>query len=201
MEFLDDAPNLIDARGQYVPLPMEDIKFRLADPDFDYLVTVVDNGEDRDAVVAMARDMNLRVKVYNEESGYYIRIDKEEVPGLPTELATDFQQTILVTSNRLGQGESILGSDLMETFLSKLTGSDTLPSSIIFVNSGVFLVCEGSVALSELMALERRNVRIFACEKSLIFYGLKEKICVGCGIRASTMVNYLCSATKVITLG
>ena len=201
MEFLDDARNLIDARGRYVPLPLEDIKFRLAEPELDYLVTIVDSAEDRDRIVSVAREMNLKVKVCSEESGYYIRIDKEEVPGLPTELATDFSQVILVTSNKLGQGESALGSDLMEMFLVKLAGSEVLPQSMIFVNSGVFLVCEGSAALSELMELERRNVRIFSCDKSLIFYGLEEKLCVGRAIRTFTMVNYLTSATKVLTLG
>lgn len=201
MEFMDDARNLIDARGSFVPLPVEDIKHRLIKSDEPYLVTIVDNPQDRDKVLSMVREMNLKAKVYNEESGYYIRIEKEEVAGLPTELSADFEQVILVTSDKLGQGDGLIGRDLMEKCLKELTGSDVLPQTMIFTNSGVSLVCEGSPALGELMELERRKVRIFACDQSLLYYGLKEKLCVGTAIKVFTMVNYLTAATKVLTLG
>lgn len=201
MDFFDDARNLIDARGSFVTLPTEDIKYRLAKSDEPYLITIVDNHEDRDKVLSIAREMNLKAKVYNEESGYYIRIEKEEVAGLPTELSSDFEQVILVTSDKLGQGEDLIGRDLMGKCLKELTGSDVLPQTIIFVNSGVFLVCEGSPALGELMELERRKVRIFACDQSLSYYGLREKLCLGTAIKVFTMVNYLTAATKVLTLG
>lgn len=201
MEFMDDTRNVIDVRGRYIPSLLDDIKNRLAQTEFPYVVAVVDNPEDRDLVVGVARELNLNYKVYSEKSNYYVRIDKEELPSLPKELRTDFNQVILVTSNSLGNGEHLLGSTLMECFLSELTSSEVLPESIIFVNSGVFLVCEGSMVLSRLMELERRNVGIFACDRSLDFYGLKEKLCVGKPIKAFVMVNYLTSAIKVLTLG
>lgn len=201
MEFLNDARNLIDARRGYIPLLLDDIRQRLAQPGLPYLVAIVDNKEDRDRVVSVARDLNLNYKVYAEEADYYIRIDKEEIPSLPKELGTDFSQILLVTSNSLGQGEHSLGCDLMEMFLRELPRSEVLPRSIIFMNSGVFLVCEGAAALMELMDLEKRNVRIFACNYSLEFYGLKEKLCVGRAIKTFTLVNYLTSAIKVLTLG
>lgn len=201
MEIMDDARNLVDARGRYIPLLLDDIRYRLTQPGFPYLIAIVDNPDDRDKVVSLASDLNLKYKVYNEESNYYIRIDKEEVPSLSQELGADFNQVILVTSNSLGQGEHSLGCDLIEMFLSELTDSEVLPESVVFLNSGVFLVCEGSLALSKLMELEQRNVRIFACNYSLEFYGLKEKQCVGRPIKTFTMVNYLASAIKVLTLG
>lgn len=201
MEFIDDTCNLIDARGEYVPLILDDIRHRLVQPGLPYLVTIVDNARDRDKVVAVARDLNLPYKVYAEETNFYIRIDKDEVTSLPKELGSDFSQILLVTSNSLGEGEYTLGCDLLAAFLSQLPGSETLPQSIIFTNSGVFLVCEGSVALRELMDLESRNVRIYACSQSLEYYGLKEKQCVGSAIKTFTMVNYLLAAFKVLTLG
>lgn len=201
MEFIDDARNLIDARGEYAPLLLEDIRHKLTQPEPPYIVTIVDNTEDRDRVVAIARDLNLPYKVYGEETNFYIRIDKDEYTSLPKELGSDFSQILLVTSNSLGEGEYSLGSHLMESFLSQLPGSETLPQSIIFVNSGVFLVCEGSEALRKLMDLESRNVRMYACAQSLEYYGLKEKQCVGSAIKTSTMVNYLLAAFKVLTLG
>ena len=201
MEFIDDARNLIDARGEYIPSLAETIRHKLAQPGLPYIVTVVDNTEDRDRVVAIARELNLPYKVYGEETNFYVRIDKDEITSLPKDLGSDFSQILLVTSNRLGEGEHSLGSQLMEVFLSHLPGSETLPQAIIFVNTGVFLVCEGSNALRELMDLESRNVRIYACAHSLEYYGLEEKQCVGNAIKTFTMVNYLLAAFKVLTLG
>lgn len=201
MELMDDTLHFIDARGTCFPFLDEDIKCLLAKAEFPYLVTIVDNTKDKDRVIAVARELNLNYKVYSEDANYYVRIDKEEMTSLPTDLATDFSQVLLVTSNTLGQGEGVLGSLLMELFLAELPQSGVLPQSIIFVNSGVSLVCEDSVALSALMELERRNVRMFACASSLDFYGLKEKQCVGSPIKMFTMVNYLVSAIKVLTLG
>ena len=201
MEFMEETLNLIDARGKYIPLLLDDIKYRLAQPGLPYLVAIVDNVDDRDKVVSVAGELQLPYKVYSEETNFYIRIDKEELPSLPKELGTDFSQVLFVTSNTLGQGEHSLGCGLMDMFLCELPQSDVLPQSIIFVNSGVFLVCEGSIALKALMELEGRNVRIFASSQSLEFYGLKEKLCVGRAIKTSTMVNYLTSAIKVLTLG
>jgi selenium metabolism protein YedF len=201
VEFIDDTRRVIDARGGYYPSLLDDVKNRLAQRELPYLVTVVDNPEDRDLVVGVARELNLTYKVYSQESNYYIRIDKEELPSLPKEVGTDFNQVILVTSDSLGRGEHSLGCELMDCFFSELPDSETLPQSMIFVNSGVFLVCEGSIALSELMELEKRNVKIFACDRSLDFYGLKEKLCVGKPIKTFVMVNYLTSAIKVLTLG
>lgn len=202
MEFIDDTRNLIDARGTYIPPLLEDIKHRLTQPGLPpYLVTIVDNPQDMDKVISVARELKLNYKVYAEEANFYIRIDKDEIPSLPKELGSDFSQVLLITSNSLGQGEHSLGCDLMAGFLSQLPRSETLPQSIIFVNSGVFLVCEGSAILRELMELESRNVRIFACACSLDFYGLREKQCVGSAIKTFTMVNYLTAAIKVLTLG
>lgn len=201
MEFIDDARNLIDARGEHFSWLLEDIRHKLTQPGLPYIVTAVDNTKDRDKVVAIARDLNLPYKVYGEETNFYIRIDKDEYPALPKEFGSDFSQILLVTSNSLGEGEHSLGSHLMESFLSHLPGSETLPQSVIFVNSGVFFVCEGSDVLRELMDLESRNVRMYACTQSLEYYGLKEKQCVGSAVKISTMANYLLAAFKVLTLG
>jgi len=203
VEYVDDPKNLIDMRGFREPLSLSCIFKKLENPEVPYIVTVVDDKRNRDEVIALARERNLKVRVHREHSDYYIRIDKEEeVAGLPTELGTDFEQVFLVTSSGLGQDDGVLGRVLMEDVLRELANSsDVIPQSIIFVNSGVYLVCEGSKILSELMSLERRNVRFFACDKSLEYYGVRQKLCVGTPIKAFNLVNYLTGANKVITLG
>ncbi|HHX94412.1 MAG TPA: hypothetical protein GX691_01115, partial [Clostridia bacterium] len=66
VEFIDDTRRVIDARGGYYPSLLDDVKNRLAQRELPYLVTVVDNPEDRDLVVGVARELNLTYKVYSE---------------------------------------------------------------------------------------------------------------------------------------
>ena len=200
MEF-NETENLIDARGRCVPIPVGEIESRLLQSNLPYLVMVVNTPKDRENIIALAESMDYRVKVYNEGQDYYIRIEKEEDVGLPVDLSTDFEQVLLVTSDQWGTGDEALGKQLLHLFFNELTDGGVLPQSIVFVNSGVKLACEASEILSELLDLERRSVRIFTCEKSLEFYGLKHKLCVGSVVKTFHLVYYLTTAPKVLTLG
>ncbi|NOY12833.1 MAG: sulfurtransferase-like selenium metabolism protein YedF, partial [Deltaproteobacteria bacterium] len=54
-----------------------------------------------------------------------------------------------------------------------------LPDTILFVNSGVKLVCRGSDALEALNQLACRGVDIASCGLCLDFYRLKDQLEVG----------------------
>ena len=56
-----------------------------------------------------------------------------------------FEPTVLlVSSSTLGRGDDELGMVLMRTFIHTLGESDIKPHKIIFMNSGVKLVAQGS---------------------------------------------------------
>lgn len=84
-------------------------------------------------------------------------------------------KTILVQSETLGRGDEELGQILMSKFLGKLTESPEKPARIIFWNTGVKLVAEGSWALEHLKKLERQGVEILACGTCLDFFELSKK--------------------------
>ncbi|NLO88758.1 MAG: sulfurtransferase-like selenium metabolism protein YedF [Clostridia bacterium] len=153
----------------------------------------------------MTREGSLKVEVRENHPDFYIHIDnieeEDDLARLSPELGSEFQQVFLVTSAFLGRGDDELGRSLMEDFLRELSVSEVVPQSVVFINSGVMLLCEDSNILQELMNLERRKVRFFACEKSLDRYGLRQKLCVGTPIKIYTLVNYLAGANKVVTLG
>jgi selenium metabolism protein YedF len=90
-----------------------------------------------------------------------------------------YLKTFLITSGVLGKGEDQLGKILMANFLRLLGDNNDKPHSLIFWNSGVRLVCEGSPVLDHLKRLEAQGVEILACTTCLEYLELKEKMLVG----------------------
>lgn len=88
-------------------------------------------------------------------------------------------KTILIQSEGLGRGDDKLGMLLMANFLRTLGDSRDKPGALIFWNSGVKLVCEGSRVLEHLQKLEGQGVEILACTTCLEYFGLVDKIKVG----------------------
>lgn len=89
------------------------------------------------------------------------------------------QKTILIQSDVLGRGNDELGELLMSKFLDLLNDSKVKPASLLFLNTGVKLVAEGSWALVHLKKLEEQGVAILACGTCLDFFELTDKIRVG----------------------
>lgn len=87
--------------------------------------------------------------------------------------------TVVIGSNRMGDGDEKLGKALMKAFLFALTNTADVPETMIFYNSGAFLTCEGSDSLEDLKHLEEAGAKIFTCGTCLNFYGITEKLRVG----------------------
>lgn len=88
-------------------------------------------------------------------------------------------KVFLVQSEGLGRGEERLGSMLMANFLRLLGESENKPDILVFWNTGVRLVCEGSQVLDHLKRLEEQGVKILACTTCLEYFDLEDKIVVG----------------------
>ena len=88
-------------------------------------------------------------------------------------------RVILIQSEFLGRGDDELGMNLMSNFLRLLEDSEEKPAQMIFWNTGVRLVCEGSWALEHLIALGEQGVEILACRTCLDHLNLTDKVAVG----------------------
>jgi selenium metabolism protein YedF len=95
-------------------------------------------------------------------------------------------KVILVQSQVLGRDNDELGMMLMSSFLRLLGESKEKPAALVFWNTGVRLVCEGSWALGHLKKLEDQGIEILACSTCLEYFGLTDKLMVG---KPTTMVN------------
>ena len=95
-------------------------------------------------------------------------------------------KVFLVQSEGLGRGDERLGAMLMANFLRVLVEGESKPRNIVFWNTGVRLVCEGSQVLEHIRRLEERGVEILACTTCLEYLDLVDKQVVG---RPTTMFN------------
>jgi len=95
-------------------------------------------------------------------------------------------KVILIQSEVLGRGNEELGMLLMSSFLRLLEESQDKPNAMVFWNSGVRLVCEGSWALGHLKTLEGQGVEVLACTTCLEYFNLVDKLKVG---KPTTMIK------------
>lgn len=108
-------------------------------------------------------------------------------------------KTLLIQSEGLGRGDEQLGSLLMANFLRLLGDSREKPGSLVFWNTGVRLICEGSPVLEHVKRLEAQGVEVLACTTCLEYLDLVDKLKAG---RPTTMVKSIQSilTTDVICL-
>ncbi|MBT4285819.1 MAG: sulfurtransferase-like selenium metabolism protein YedF [Deltaproteobacteria bacterium] len=113
----------------------------------------------------------------------------------------DNQKTLILISNdRIGQGDDELGLKLMANFLGNLKemGSDLW--QLLFLNSAVKLTTEGSKTLKALQNLESEGVILTVCTTCLNHYDLLDKKQVGTATTMPDIISALQFADKVITL-
>lgn len=110
------------------------------------------------------------------------------------------KRVIVIASETMGRGSDELGATLMGSFLRKLCADSAKPASIVFYNSGVKLVAEGSPVLDALDLLARAGVELVACQTCVAFYGLGDKIRVGRVGDMQGIVATLSRSDAVVTI-
>jgi selenium metabolism protein YedF len=88
-------------------------------------------------------------------------------------------KVFIVQSEELGGGDRRLGSMLMASFLRLLGESREKPATMIFLNSAVRLVCDGSNVLDHVRKLEKQGVEMLACTTCLEYFDFTDNLKVG----------------------
>lgn len=103
-------------------------------------------------------------------------IEEENCPVTPVRKKNT---VVVISSNQMGNGEEELGKTLLKGFIYALSQQDTLPSTILFYNTGAYITSENSASIEDLKSLEAQGVEILTCGTCLNFYGLTDKLQVG----------------------
>jgi selenium metabolism protein YedF len=105
---------------------------------------------------------------------------------------------VVLSSDRMGEGDGKLGAILMKGFIYALTGLKSLPSTVILYNGGARLSVFGSDSLEDLKLLESQGVEILTCGTCLNHYGLTGALGVGSITNMYVIAEKLAEADKVI---
>lgn len=105
---------------------------------------------------------------------------------------------VVVSSDRMGNGNDELGKVLMKGFIFAVTQLDVLPRKMLFYNGGATLTTEGSDSLEDLKSLEAQGVEILTCGTCLDYYQLKDKLAVGTVTNMYSIVEAMAEAGKII---
>ena len=196
----------VDARGLACPQPV--ILTRKALLAGDEVTAIVDNDTAQQNVTRMAERAGHRVKAEARADGIYLHISggaqpaAEAAPQAAAQPApTPGPLVVLVASEFVGRGEHAeLGQILMRGFFHTLGEVKPTPDVVIFLNSGVKLVAEGSPVLEDLRALADCGVQLLACGTCLGYYQLKDKVAVGEVSNMYTIAETLLGAGKVVPI-
>jgi selenium metabolism protein YedF len=193
----------VDARGLACPQPV--IRTRSALRDTNDLVVIVDNDTAQKNVTRMAEKLGHSVQAELGGDGIYLHIRGEGTAPveLPVGKAVPAEGplVLVVPSEFMGRGEhEELGNILVRAFFHTLGEVEPLPQTIVFFNSGVKLVAEGSPLMEDLCALSGQGIEILACGTCLEYYGLKDKLAVGEISNMYTIAETMLGAGRVVKL-
>lgn len=132
-------------------------------------------------------------------AGFGVRAD-EDMTGMAADLEMQHGSVLVMTADAIGHGDDQLGRVLIKSFFYTLSQADQVPATVIFLNSGVRLACQGSEIVTSLFALEGRGTEIISCGTCLDYFQLKDKIVVGKVSNMYTIVDTINRALKVVKL-
>lgn len=194
----------VDARG--LPCPQPVIETRNAMDKSAEVVTIVDNETAQGNVTRMAEKSGATVEAERHEDGIRLTITREAgaeeaVEAEKARVSSDGPLVLMVPSEFMGRGEhDELGQVLIRGFFHTLGEVDPMPDTVIFFNSGVKLVIEGSPVVEDLRSLVEAGVQILACGTCLGYYELEDEVAVGEVSNMYTIAETMLAAGRVVNL-
>lgn len=195
-----------DARNMPCPLPViESKKILTTLKEGESLEVLVDNHIAVQNLSKMAAQKNFPVtSVKIDDNNYLVKFSRgemiveevnEEVPCYPDQKE---DIVVVISSDKMGEGDEKLGRILMKGFIYALTELDVLPSTVLLYNGGAKLSVEDSESLQDLKTLESLGVEILTCGTCLNFYGISEKLGVGTATNMYEIAEKQMKASKVV---
>ena len=192
----------LDLKGKPCPTPVVETKKALDEIDEGIIVVEVDSEVSKNNVERFAKKSGCSVDVEEKEGVYILTITKGFSCEVEFADSEDSESGYLLYINKdtMGTGNEELGKILIKAFFKTLVDNDKKPEKIVFVNSGVKLVVEGSDVLEELKILNKEhNIEILACGTCLDYFNLKGKIKIGTISNMFDIQNALMNASRIIT--
>lgn len=196
---------ILDERQNNCPLPVVHVKEAIINNDNGDIINVkVNDIAKKENIKRLCDNLNCKYtinEIDSDEIDIEIIISKEKLSTSSScDNYTSKEFIIVISSDRMGDGDEVLSKNLLKAFLFAVTKQEALPKTIIFYNRGAFVTTEYSECIETLKELENANVEIFTCGTCLDFYKLKDNLKVGKVTNMYDIVNMMERASKVIKL-
>lgn len=181
---------IIDTKGQKCPVPIIETRKALrASNTGETFVVITDNMTAFSNISKFLNDNKIKFLVSEENGIWTFSITNETKEAVSTR-AEDYCETalpeipagdyaVVISSELMGKGDDELGRTLMKSFFVALSCLDSMPSSIMFYNSGVKLTVNDSSVIEILHEIEKKGVEILVCGTCVDYFKLGEKINIG----------------------
>ena len=172
----------VDALGQECPIPVVRTKQALSTFEEGAVETLVDNQTAVHNLENLAKTLKCTSEVTDRGDGTFaVRVTKDanSVQAADVPAGTGGTRVVVISSDKMGNGDDTLGGNLMKACIFALTQQDALPDTVLFYNGGVHLTCEGSECLEDIQKLVDAGVEVMSCGNCLKFYDKEDKLAVG----------------------
>jgi selenium metabolism protein YedF len=202
---------VIDCSGMLCPRPLIEAKKAYTQASVgDSILFIVDNETASNNLNTFFSGNGVASTTTTEGNKYKITVLKSELTQntiavsnpaefcIPTVKDEQSTTVVVISSNKMGEGDSDLGAILIKGFFTALSEAAPLPSEVIFYNSGVLLLPQESGIMASLEKLRSNGVKITACGTCVDFYGIKEKLTIGTISNMFNILSSLNAASKII---
>ncbi len=200
---------IIDTKGQLCPAPIIATRRALNEaPSGESFIVQTDNQTSFNNLSRFLKDNNT-VFTTNETGGVWNLTITKAAGGLISPDAEDyctqeiahFQKgnfIIALTSDKMGEGDEVLGKLLITNFIKALKDLEKLPQKMVFYNRGVMLAEDGSPVIDHLKDLEKMGVELLLCATCVDHYSLGTKISTGTLSNMYSIAQTMASAGNII---
>ncbi len=199
---------IIDTKGQLCPAPLIATKRALKDtPEGGSFQLIVDNRISFNNVSRFLRDNNTPFTASESAGVWTLTISRSqgdivvEAEDYCTDSIAHFQKgdfIVVITSDKMGEGDSELGQLLMANFIKAIKDLDKLPGKMVFYNKGVTLVTKTSSLINHLTDLERMGVELLLCATCVSYYKLDDSVGAGTLSNMFTIAEVMATAGKIV---
>ncbi|MDR3204572.1 MAG: sulfurtransferase-like selenium metabolism protein YedF [Deltaproteobacteria bacterium] len=135
-----------------------------------------------------------------EDGNFKVQITVSKASEVKSVQGDSAGLVVAIGTQSMGQGDNLLGKNLLKAFIFSLTEIDPAPEYLLFFNGGAFMTTESSQALSDLFALAEKGTVISTCGACLDFYQLKDKLKVGAVTNMFAIVQTMAQAKRLINI-
>jgi selenium metabolism protein YedF len=200
---------IIDTKGQLCPAPLIATKRALKETAVgESFILLIDNQTSFNNVSRFLKDNNTGFTA-SESAGVWTMTISRTVVDVPqvnaeeycTDTIAHFQKgnfIIVITSDKMGEGDPELGQLLMANFIKAVKDLDKLPQKMIFYNKGVTLVTKTSPLIDHLTDLEKMGVELLLCATCVNYYKITDVVVTGTLSNMYTIAQVMASAGSIV---